>query len=98
MFIHRDLRLLLMVYVDVFKLAGPSELLAEGWKLIRSDRTEDGLIIDEPAPMNLCLGCHHKLDSTHVNNHKVQTCEWIMSEFLEDSVQQYCVMAKAASA
>ena len=35
-FFHHGLQLLLMVYVDDFKLAGPSANLAEGWRLIKS--------------------------------------------------------------
>ena len=32
-FFHRRLQLFLMVYVDDFKLAGPSANMAEGWAL-----------------------------------------------------------------
>ncbi len=35
-FWHPRLRLMLVVYVDDFKLAGPKEHMAEGWKLIGS--------------------------------------------------------------
>ena len=67
-FYHKRLRLLLMVYVDDFKLSGPSGSLAEGWSLIKSKVTlgEGG-----PTPMGLCLGCHHKRFHRVYNGKKV---------------------------
>ena len=34
---HPRLRLMLVVYVDDFKLAGPKKSMAEGWKLLRHE-------------------------------------------------------------
>ena len=53
MFWHEELKLLLMVYVDDFKMSGPKENLEKGWKMIRS-----GLDSDDPDLVDRCLGCH----------------------------------------
>jgi hypothetical protein len=36
-FYHDELRLLLTIYVDDFKLAGPEENIAKGWELLRQE-------------------------------------------------------------
>ena len=36
-YVHPQLRLMLVVYVDDFKLAGPKEKLAAGWALLRKN-------------------------------------------------------------
>ena len=43
---HRRLRLMLIVYVDDFKLVGPSSNLSLGWKLVRK-----GLVIEDPRQL-----------------------------------------------
>ena len=55
MFYHQELRLLLVVYVDDFKLAGPKEHLSKGWELIKS-----AVDIGEPEAYDRYFGCHHK--------------------------------------
>ena len=50
------LNLMLIVYVDDFKLAGPAANMAEGWKLIRK-----GIITGEPEPIGRYLGCEHRM-------------------------------------
>ena len=50
-FWHPQLRVLLMLYVDDFKLAGPVKDLAEGWHLIRGNASSEGgkgLIMEGP--------------------------------------------------
>ena len=43
-YFHPEVRLLLAVYVDEFKLAGPAKNLEIGWKLIRlSSNTTKGI-------------------------------------------------------
>ena len=55
-YFHKELRLLLSVYVDDFKMSGPTENLEQGWKLISS-----AVEVDPPQPLNLYLGCiHHR--------------------------------------
>jgi len=47
-FFHPELKLLLVVYVDDFKMAGPIESMSKGWKLIdpRLTWTHPGKLID----------------------------------------------------
>ena len=54
-YFHPRLRLMLSVYVDDFKLAGPRSALATGWKLLRQN-----LDLDCPTPLGTYLGCGHK--------------------------------------
>ena len=36
MYFHKKLQLLLVIYVDDLKLAGPEENLTKGWEMLRS--------------------------------------------------------------
>ena len=73
MFHHSELQLMLMVYVDDFKMSGPAENMAKGWKLIK-----DGLNIDTPGPVSKMLGCYHREGTGTVNGKKVRTMEYDM--------------------
>ena len=53
-FYHAELDLLLVVYVDDFKMAGPQANLAEGWKRISSV-----IDMDPPELFGRYFGCHH---------------------------------------
>ena len=53
LFVHKQLKLILSVYVDDFKLVGKTENLKAGWKLI----TDSGLVLDPPTPLGDYLGC-----------------------------------------
>ena len=53
LFYHRQLKLILSVYVDDFKLVGKSENMKKGWDLI----TNSGLVLDPPTPLGDYLGC-----------------------------------------
>ena len=53
LFYHRQLKLILSVYVDDFKLVGKSENMKKGWSLI----TNSGLVLDPPTPLGDYLGC-----------------------------------------
>ena len=54
MFWHPKLKLLLGVYVDDFKMSGPSKNIDEGWKLISSQ-----IDMDTPEDAGRYLGCKH---------------------------------------
>ena len=58
-YFHDKLKLMLTVYVDDFKLSGPTENLAEGWRLIGYGR-KGGLTLDPPTETGLYLGCKHE--------------------------------------
>ncbi len=62
-FYHDALRLLLVVYVDDFKLSGPKENLAEGWRLIRED---GGIKMDPATGVGRYLGCDHSTITVEV--------------------------------
>ena len=67
-FWHDELKLMLTVYVDDFKLSGPKENLAEGWRRIRS-----GITTDDPHPLGLYLGCYHEaVEKTLPNGVKIR--------------------------
>ena len=51
--LDKDLRLFLVIYVDDFKLSGPTKNLAQGWSLLRRR-----LQIEEAAPVGVYLGCN----------------------------------------
>ena len=50
---HTELGLVLSVYVDDFKMAGPTDNLQAGWNLIR----QSGITIDLPTPFDHYQGC-----------------------------------------
>jgi len=54
-YFHKELGLLISVYVDDFKLAGPKANLEQGWRLITRF-----LELDPPQPLNLYLGRIHE--------------------------------------
>ena len=51
-FVHKELGLILSIYVDDFKLAGKAENLQKGWDLIRK-----AIRLDDPTPFSDYLGC-----------------------------------------
>ena len=53
LFVHDELKLILSVYVDDFKLVGPSGNLTAGWKRL----TDTGLELDPAEPLGDYLGC-----------------------------------------
>ena len=56
MFYHPELKLLLVVYVDDFKMSGPKDNMSKGWSLIASK-----LDMDTPGEVNRYLGCDHRV-------------------------------------
>ena len=61
-FWHPQLKLMLVVYVDDFKLAGPKGNLTQGWKLIRQ-----GVRTEEPTPAGKYLGCEHIIGEVRIS-------------------------------
>ena len=55
-FRHVALDLLLVIYVDDFKLVGPERNLEKGWKLISSK-----IKMEPPQPVGRFLGCHQTI-------------------------------------
>lgn len=59
-FYHRNLHLLLVVYVDGLKMAGPKENLSKGWRSIA-----EVIDIDTPEPFGSFLVANIELRKTH---------------------------------
>ena len=51
---HPKLGVMLVVYVDDFKMAGPKENLSKAWDLVKSK-----INMEEAAPIKRYLGCEH---------------------------------------
>ena len=84
---HPQLKLLLMVYVDDFKMSGPTGNLAKGWELIRK-----GIKTDTPKAVDKCLGCNHDVISTEVNGATVQGVQYNMKDFMVQCVDSYLAL------
>ena len=84
---YRDaLRVLLVVYVDDFKTAGPLEGIAEAWRLIRLK-----LRVEDPVLFGLFLGCRHEMGEVKLgpNGPIVRTMTYNVESYLRDSVGSY---------
>ena len=84
MFWHDGLKLLLMVYVDDFKMSAPKANLAKGWKMIR-----EGLLRQDPTPVDRCLGCHHAETQGTVNGKPVKIMQFKVESFMNSCIQAY---------
>ena len=54
-YFHQELRVLLVLYLDDFKMAGPRQGLTKAWSLIRQK-----IKVEDPTPFGLFLGCRHE--------------------------------------
>ena len=74
-----------MVYVDDFNMAGPTDNIEMGWKLIRQ-----GLDLDDPTPVGKCLGCSPKESTCKLENGRVaRVMEYDMTKFMGSCVGAY---------
>ena len=88
-FWHPQLKLLLIVYVDDFKLSGPKCNLEKAWKLIQK-----GVTLETPTPLGLYLGCRHIQGSYKLpDGTKVRTVTYDMESFLASCVELYQSLA-----
>ena len=85
---HREWDLLLMVYVDDFKMSGPQKNIEKGWKAIR-----EKLDLDEPGPVDHCLGCKHNVGSATINGKTVRVMEYDVCDFMRQCVTAYKELA-----
>jgi hypothetical protein len=84
-YFHKELALVLSIYVDDFKLAGPRENLAKGWTLLRS-RVE----LDTPGPLGLYLGCQQtKVEIVSPLGRPIGVMIYDMEAFLEQCLERY---------
>ena len=70
--------MILIVYVDDFKMSGPTENLVKGWELTRK-----GLVLDPPEEIGLYLGCRHFIREGRLasSNEPARFLEYDMSDF-----------------
>ena len=82
---HKEMELLLVVYVDDLKMAGPQINIKKGWDLLRSK-----LDLEPETDLGLYLGCQLARGSTKLKDGTtVSTITYDMESFLEQSVQKY---------
>ena len=86
---HPELKLLLMVYVDDFKMSGPSANFAKGWSMILQK-----IKTDEPHAVTKCLGCEHLVCDTNVGGVSVKQMEYNMRPLFEQCVDSYLTLTK----
>ena len=92
---HPELKLVLMVYVDDFKLAGPTGNLEKGWTAIRKVITFG----EDPCDVGRCLGCHHRVGTkTLEDGTKVRTMQYDMTDFMKSCVSRYVDLAGGPTA
>ena len=77
-----------MVYVDDFKMAGPTENLTKGWEIIRSS-----IKTDDPQPPGKCLGCNHVIKDVSINGKPCRQMIYDMESFLVQCIEKYLSMA-----
>ncbi len=66
-FFHPDLKVFLVVYVDDFKMSGPTGNLTKAWELVRGKGKETaGIDMDDPTGVDRYLGCRHKLRTEYI--------------------------------
>ena len=84
LYFHPDLKLLLVIYVDDLKMAGPAHDLPQGWKMVRQE-----LRLEDETPLGLYLGCRiSKGEAILHDKTKVQTVTYDMETYLEMTVKK----------
>ena len=71
-FFHKELRLVLVIYVDDFKLAGPKISMERGWKLLG-----ENIKLEEARPIGRYLGCLHVPSVVRVRGEFDPRREWM---------------------
>ena len=85
MYFHKKLQLLLVIYVDDLKLAGPEENLTKGWEMLRSK-----LNIEPETDLGLYLGCILSKGFSKLHDGTpVSTMTYDMEGLLKLSVERY---------
>ena len=89
---NKKLKLLLVVYVDDFKMAGPAGSLSEGWKLIRQ-----GLTMEEPEKLGVFLGCNHVRQEVKLADGRTAVqMRYEMESFMRSCVELYKELAPSS--
>ena len=86
LYFHPDMKLLLVIYVDDLKMAGPPDQLPKGWTMLRQE-----LRLEEETPLGLYLGCRiSKGEAVLHNTTPVRTVTYDMEAYLDMTVKKYC--------
>ncbi len=89
MYFHHELKLLLIIYVDDFKLAGPEKNIDAGWALLRTK-----LNIGPEGPLAMFLGCNQRRDTIKLHGGILANVViYDMESFLEQCVLRYLEVA-----
>ena len=96
-YFHNELKLMLIIYVDDFKLAGPVENMERGWELLR-----EGIKIGKPEVIDengaSYLGCKQKRFNKIQNDGTLlSVMEYDMKEFVQSCIEKYVEMAEIGS-
>ena len=85
-YFHPEFRIFLIIYVDDFKMAGPSKLLANAWALLRED-----IVMDDPTPFGLFLGCKHIITTVTIpqSPRPIRMIEYDVEGYLAKAVEDY---------
>eukprot|EP00959_Pyramimonas_sp_CCMP1952_P186588 3901516-Pyramimonas_sp.AAC.1 len=64
-YFHTELKFVLIIYADDFKLTGPADKRAQVWKSLQSPSPNcpEGIEIDPPTAVGRYLGCEHRLST-----------------------------------
>ena len=80
------MKLLLVIYVDDLKMAGPKAQLPKGWNMLRRE-----LRLEEETPLGLYLGCRiSKGEAVLHDKTSVRTVTYDMETYLDMTVKKYC--------
>ena len=86
LYFHPDMKLLLVIYVDDLKMAGPKTQLPKGWDMLRRE-----LRLEEETPLGLYLGCRiSKGEAVLHDKTTVRTVTYDMETYLDMTVKKYC--------
>ncbi|CAE7218058.1 unnamed protein product [Symbiodinium sp. KB8] len=86
LYFHPEMKLLLVIYVDDLKMAGPQAQLPKGWSMLRKE-----LRLEEEAPLGLYLGCCiSKGEAVLHDKTPVRTVTYDMETYLDMTVKKYC--------
>ena len=100
-FYHAEHEVFLMVYVDDFKMAGPSEKVDLCWELVQKPMGELGkamLELEDVTEVDNFLGCRHiKEEIITKDGTTVQAHIYDMQQFMLQCVEAYEKLADRAS-
>ena len=81
--------MLLVIYVDDFKMSGPEDRIMAVWEMI-----ETKIRISKPAKVDQYLGCKHEYETCERNGKKGMNITYNMQGFLESCCALYEELAE----